>query len=303
MCSDVLPLPKMGKKLTAICVSVAFGFLMVILLCRACTKPIEHWSVTGLIQALRKGDSTLDHGAQAVWRVLPSRIQQLLHSLEPKRYEDYRLRACWELAERGPSASNAVSALMRVVEHDQDFWVVNEAIVALGAIGPPAQPALPQLLNLLTNQSKVWLSHRAAWALVGIDPKNSMVASFLVNALAVPWARSTYENISPADFEDPISAAGHYERWVLIRALERVQPQTPETMAVLYRELEHGEYGSQATAAVVLGGLHPVTSETVTKLIEALRRSGDERLPADPVPAWMSPPWISPSCWTKGHAK
>jgi len=68
---------------------------------------------------------------------------------------------------------------------------------------------------------------------------------------------------------------------ISLPALAKMHPQSREILAALYGQLEHGGYAEQVTAAEALGGMRPADRNTVLKLIAALIRSRDERMPRD----------------------
>lgn len=260
-------------------------------------KPVRPERVVEFMAGLSKGESSLDKSRQGVWDALPNGYKGRLRVLEPKDYTLDRARACWDLAGCGPSASNAVTALMRVANEDPSLDVRTEAMKALGAIGPAARPAIPQLLGLFTNGGNGPLCYAPGWALAQIAPENETVARTLIDSLARTSPSGGQKAISVLDFEQPIDALGASDKLVLIRALGKMNPQTQEILAALYGQLEHGDYAARATAAEALGGTNPAQQETVLRLAEALLRSKDEVLPDGPVPVERfrvrptDPPW------------
>src|SRR5690242_7970492 len=68
--------------------------------------------------------------------------------------DDSRLRAAFELRQRGPAAAQAVPALI-VALHDRKAEIRQEAAFALGRIGAPAKPAIPALVAALKDEDPV----------------------------------------------------------------------------------------------------------------------------------------------------
>jgi len=288
-------------------------------------------SVGALAAELRAGNSVFDRIRQAVWHLVPPRLERALRLLKPtedQTFHDRRLRAAAQLGLRGPAASNAVPALLRALRHEEfgDDQVIDEELLALGRIGPAARPAVPDLLRWLNGQlpaapappslRKVVTRVRyggtlpvsvsrtarpakpgtwtrgAAWALARIAPDDPQVRSELLKALGRCGVGDLDACIRPDNFNEPVLEGWRPATWGatggpmspsekrnLLRAIGRLRPQTPETLAALLDQLDHGEYAAQATAADVVGQMRPVCREGVAKLIAGLTRTGGEHLP------------------------
>ncbi|MGO8678547.1 MAG: HEAT repeat domain-containing protein [Limisphaerales bacterium] len=234
-------------------------------------------------------------------------MSEVLSFLKPEDYGNLHFRAAIELGARGPAASNAVGALVWAAgTQDQKYpRVAVEELLALGRIGPAARRAVPDLLKWLPSgvpgSSPSMLGRGAAWALVRIAPEDEHVAAALLDALARCPAEDDYAYIAREEFKEPIdtdrpSGIGRHHppsnRRNLIRAIGKLRPQTPRTLAALFDQLDHGDYGAQTTAADVLGELRPVSRDTLGELKAALLRARNERPPINRDLLALATPWM-----------
>ena len=84
--------------------------------------------------------------------------------------EDYpiRLEAADTLASMEQAAEPAIPNLIVAID-DENVWVSDGAIEALGAIGPDAKAAVPKIIEML---GESYQSSRAQWALIKITGQN-----------------------------------------------------------------------------------------------------------------------------------
>ncbi len=273
------------RRFAGLCAVATLGALVLLGLKLAFEKPalMRQRSVASLRRDLKAGTSVTARSRDALWRAIPPQMQRRLPLLEPPDYRAIRLRAAMEVEERGVLASSAVSELLWGIGHEsvKDYDIAEHEFLALGRIGPLARGALPELFNWITNRGVgrgTW-NRGAAWAMARIAPDDPQVAMALVRALRAYGIENEYADINPAQFKEPANGWRPSGRRNLIRAIALLRAQSPQTLEALYEQLEHGDYGAQATAADVLGKLRPPDPETVRRTKEALLRTGQEQLP------------------------
>jgi HEAT repeat protein len=109
-------------------------------------------------------------------------------------YDDARLRieAAEDLGMIGPPAACAVSALLKLAEHDRDPLIRLEGAKAVAGIDPKNEAALPMLALALTDKAGK-VRKRAAECLGDLGPRGKSAVAALLKALkdpdpAVSWA-------------------------------------------------------------------------------------------------------------------
>lgn len=112
----------------------------------------------------------------------PETVPDLIHGLDDE-FEWVRMNCALALAQAGPSASDAVPALLAAVNNPENrrinrafhVSIRQQSIVALGRIGPAAKDAVPTLTEALTD-SDIETRLRAVTALgrIGTDALNAV---------------------------------------------------------------------------------------------------------------------------------
>jgi len=313
-----LPVASKRRKLFLLYAIVLAGLLVLVKVVSQAPPPLEKRSVARLTRDVTAGSSSVDRWRLAAWNwmfpfntrtvrtqlrygLLPAgryggavRMSEILSFLKPADYGKLHFWAAIELGARGPTASNAVGALVWAAgnQDQMETRVAMEELLALGRIGPAARKAVPELLKRLTSgvpgSGPGMLSQGAAWALPRIAPEDERVAAALVAALARCPAEDDYTYIAPDQFKEPIDTdrlRGTDRRHPpsnkrnLIRAIGKLRPQTPQSLAALFDQLDHGDYGAQATAADALGERGLASRDTLDELKGAFLRARNERLP------------------------
>ena len=204
--------------------------------------------------------------------------------------KDVRSRAQGTLGDIGPSASNAVPALIDSVEHSEPRL---NAIWALGRIGEHAKAAVPSLQQVMAtgeSREKVY----AAEALWRIAPGNATTLSCLQNALADTNRQARAEaaealRLLGTNAESAVSALGlalqdsdSRTRFCVARALVEIGPYNEQAVAVLREKLtnQNSPYAFEGLfAAQSLLQLHPPPSEALDFFKNALEdKDGRVRL-------------------------
>jgi len=266
---------------------------------------IERWGLARLKNQLKVRPTFADQWREALRKLTPSRMEGMREMLAPIDYENLRRRAAIELGVRGPSASNAVDVLVSAIGQENSLDAAHEEFMALGRIGPAARQAVPRLLEWLAKPDPapapwtgtgIW-KQGAAWALVRIAPEDPRVADALISALASCGIERSNAFLSATEFTelgDP-DTPGHgwpSTRRSLIRAIGKLRPQTPQTLAALFHELRYGDYAAEVTAADVLGEIRPAFPDTIAALKDALLRTEAEHLPDRRDLVALTPPYL-----------
>lgn len=196
--------------------------------------------------------------AVAVRRIDPqneepiSFLVAMLERNEPGEDLEYRgvTDAAETLAELGPLAAPAVSALAVRLEHKDDHvrW---SAAGALGEIGPAAKEALPALIRVMRDDES-WIADRAAKAILSIDPGN-VEARARIRPFRPPTKPAALFEL--LDHDDPVVRAAACkaladldEQSAVPKLISALQDESPVVRAAAARAL--GEFGRLAEAAV-----------------------------------------------------
>lgn len=112
---------------------------------------------------------------------------ELVAALKDKALSS-RVDAALDLGKLGPSAKDAVPALIAVLAEDKDPFARRAAAVALGQIGPAAREAVPRLVAILVTQAEyaTLVPLEAGVALAKVDPEGTASVPLLTAKLKDP---------------------------------------------------------------------------------------------------------------------
>ena len=211
----------------------------------AVVGPDAHAAVPALAQALRASETGLRwEVANALGRIGEPSVRELINALADKDPE-LRQIAARALAAAGPSATNAIPALMQRLK-DADENVRNAAAYAFSQIGSPAIPALLRMIERehgLTRQI-------AARALIPLSPPRRLAAPALLQMLQ----------------DDDLAS-----RRQAIETLGAIRAADPAVITAVTAALNHNDPQLRLAAAVALGELSWKAQAAVPALIQALR--------------------------------
>lgn len=177
-------------------------------------------------------------------RARNKRISSLIRYLKWRKNSDKRKNAAAELGKIGPAAKKAVSALIKVL-NDEDECVRDAAAEALGKIGAAAKEAIPALIEALKEKS---------------ESPGAMIALKGIGEVAIPAL---------------IEALKHKNQTVRRNAaqtLGRIGPEAKEAIPALVIALRDKSNNEDVRrdAACSLGNIGPETTDVVPALISAL---------------------------------
>jgi HEAT repeat protein len=196
-------------------------------------------------------------------------VAMLLKDLKQTGSEDARVQAAMALADYGPDAEPALSALIAALGSKNEDLRLNAAI-ALGKIGKASVPALSALLDSTDKDTRFY----AIWALGWVGPDAKEVAPALVKAMA--------------DKDEDIRRKAAY-------ALGRIAAHPRETMAVLLAAFKDAnedvrqaasdalaKFGAEAVPGV-LTALKDADVKVRVQAAHAVREMGSDAKAAAPV--------------------
>lgn len=196
--------------------------------------------------------------------------------------EPVRIAAAQALAAQGPTAAEAVDALLQALDDPQPD-VREAATEALGAIGPAAKAALPRLWTQLKDEKQGWLAYVAGPALAQIaGPEivpqltellgnpNPVLQSAAANGLHTlgPAARGAMPTVV-AGLAPNYSPQSHKAMiWVIMAIGPEAKEAVPGLLPILDSDSFHMQYWAQRALAAI----GPAAKPAVPKLIELLAK-------------------------------
>ncbi len=216
-------------------------------------------------------------------------VSQWVGLLQDSADEEERRSAAEALGKIGPSARNAVPALIEALENDADSKGAWTAANALAKIGPDAEAAVPALIRALQRDEDESGAWAAAHALTEIAPRDREVISALVKmsetgpphmrwavVVVLPNIGPGVKEVGPAVRKVLIEDEDQNVRMMAATSLGMIARSDKEEVPALIKALEEDtDAGVRSTVAGALGSIGPDVDGVVSALIKTLQRDSD----------------------------
>lgn len=202
-------------------------------------------AIPTLLRMLRAKDSSVDKFIRRLPKPFPIEISYELN--HPMAF-DQNVRAAQAFANLGPTAQDAVPALIEMLrENPSSWWFQAEVARALGGIGPAAHRAVPSLIQLLNNTNKQ-TRLLACQALGQIHAEAASVVPALIQAAHDPYL------FVRADTAEALAAFGTESRSSVPILIELLSDQEREVSTKASKALVRIDPEAAAKAGINTNG-------------------------------------------------
>jgi len=232
-------------------------------------------AVPYLIPNLERRDSIFNSAYVKLWPVLPALLKSRLQP--PLLSREARMRAVVAFREMGPSARQAVSALMERLR-DKDATIRLHSAIALGNIGPDAKAAVPALKPFLKERHTVRVyTAIAIWKIEHNTPEALPVLEqgLQEENAKFRWAAAVFlGEMGPAAehaiplLEKATKAADKETASCAVQALAQI---SPGTVPILIETLKDPDPGMRISAAAALARLGAAATQAIPDLTALLK--------------------------------
>lgn len=219
----------------------------------------------GLRYLVRTENSLLRPDNLHQWDKNPS-LARLLDQLE-QGADSQRVAVLWQLADRGPAAAEAATAIARCLV-DRQPVICAEAARTLAELGQAAADAVPDIVDVLGHHDEE-VRAAAAYALGKLHLRPEVVVGELAEHVCDPSMRET-------------------TAWALAQYSEQARPALPPLLAELKGELGCGD-GAIDFLVYAVRAISPDAETELRQLIDScdadLRQQADHLIPDEgPIP-------------------